>query len=167
MIKRLAHVCIGATDLAETERFYLESLGMEKAFDFFRAGQQIGFYLKTGDSTFIEVFVENAEAKIERPLIKHFCLEVADLDSVCDALQSKGVEVSAKKLGGDGAWQTWITDPSGVRIELMQYSEDSQPIQRQAGHSGLVLPLLMHNSCQESEIPAESLQYPSKLKSLL
>lgn len=30
-----------------------------------------------------------------------------------------------KRLGGDGAWQAWITDPSGVRIELMQYSEDS------------------------------------------
>ena len=125
MIKRLAHVCIGATDLAETERFYRDTLGMEKAFDFLRAGQQIGFYLKAGESTFIEVFVENAKPKIERPLIKHFCLEVEDLDAVCDALRSKGVEISAKKLGGDGAWQAWITDPSGVRIELMQYSEDS------------------------------------------
>lgn len=125
MIKRLAHVCIGATDLAETERFYRDSLGMEKAFDFFRAGHRIGFYLKAGEFTFIEVFVENAQPKFERPLIKHFCLEVADLDSVCAALQSKGVEVSAKTLGGDGAWQSWITDPSGVRIELMQYSEDS------------------------------------------
>jgi len=125
MIKQLAHVCIGAADLAETERFYLEMLGMEKAFDFFRAGQQIGFYLKAGDSTFIEVFVENAEPRIERPLIKHFCLEVGDLEVVGDALRSKGIEVSAKKLGGDGAWQAWITDPSGVRIELMQYSDDS------------------------------------------
>ena len=58
MIKRLAHVCIGATDLAETERFYRDLLVMEKAFDFFRAGRQIGFYLKAGESTFIEVFIE-------------------------------------------------------------------------------------------------------------
>lgn len=125
MIKRLAHVCIGAADLAETERFYQDLLGMEKAFDFFRAGQQIGFYLKAGDSTFIEVFVDNGEANGERPRIKHFCLEVEDLDAVCEALQSNGVDVSVKKLGGDGAWQAWITDPSGVRIELMQYSEGS------------------------------------------
>jgi len=125
MIKRLAHVCIGATNLAETERFYLDSLGMEKAFDFFRAGQHIGFYLKAGESTFIEVFAEDGEPEAQRPLIKHFCLEVADLDAVCEALKSKGVDISAKKLGGDGAWQAWITDPSGVRIELMQYSEDS------------------------------------------
>ncbi len=125
MIKRLAHVCIGAVDLAETERFYRDLLGMEKAFDFFRAGRQIGFYLKTGDSTFIEVFIEDGESGSARPLIRHFCLEVEDLDAVIEALQSKGVEVSAKKLGGDGAWQAWITDPSGIRIELMQYSDDS------------------------------------------
>ena len=125
MFKRLAHVCIAAADLAETERFYVDLLGMEKAFDFIRAGQRVGFYLKAGESTFIEVFVEHGQPNSERPLIKHFCLEVEELDAVIAALQSKGVEISAKKLGGDGAWQAWITDPSGIRIELMQYSDSS------------------------------------------
>lgn len=125
MFKRLAHVCIGATDLAETERFYVGLLGMEKAFDFFRDEQQIGFYLRAGGSTFIEVFVEKGEPEEERPLIRHFCLEVEDLEADIAALERKGVEVSAKKLGGDGAWQAWITDPSGLRIELMQYGENS------------------------------------------
>jgi len=125
MIKRLAHVCIGATDLAETERFYVESLGMEKAFDFFRAGHRVGFYLRAGRSTFIEVFAENEAPDLERAIIRHFCLEVENLDAVCAALAAKGVAVSAKKLGGDGAWQAWITDPSGVRIELMQYNDGS------------------------------------------
>ncbi len=125
MFKRLAHVCIGATDLAKTERFYVDLLAMEKAFDFVRAGQRIGFYLRAGESTFIEVFAEHGEPDFERPLIKHFCLEVEDLEAVIAALQSKGLEISEKKLGGDGAWQAWITDPSGVRIELMQYSDSS------------------------------------------
>ena len=125
LFRRLAHVCIGATDLAETERFYVETLGMEKAFDFTRAGQRIGFYLKAGDATFIEVFAEEDEVFAERPLIRHFCLEAEDLDEAIAALQSQGLEISEKKLGADGAWQAWITDPSGVRIELMQYSDDS------------------------------------------
>ena len=30
MYSRLAHVCIGATDLAESERFYVDLLGMEE-----------------------------------------------------------------------------------------------------------------------------------------
>ena len=125
MFRRLAHVCIGATDLAATERFYVDLLGLEKAFDFTRAGQRIGFYLSAGDNTFIEVFAEAEEPGMERPLLRHFCLEVEDLAAAVSALQNRGVETSAQKLGADAAWQAWITDPSGVRIELMQYSDGS------------------------------------------
>jgi len=63
MFKRLAHVCIGAINLAETEHFYIDLLGMDKAFDFYRDDRQIGFYLRAGESTFIEVFVERAYPK--------------------------------------------------------------------------------------------------------
>ena len=61
----------------------------------------------------------------ERPLIGHFCLEVADIDATLAQLQACGVAVSAKKLGADDAWQAWTRDPSGVRIELMQYRASS------------------------------------------
>ena len=125
MFKRLAHVCIGATDLAATERFYVDALGMEIAFDFVQAGERVGFYLRAGDSTFIEVFAEKQAPNFERAIIRHFCLEVADLDAVIAAIANAGIEVSPKKLGGDGAWQAWITDPSGAQIELMQYSAES------------------------------------------
>lgn len=125
MFKRLAHVCIGATDLAASEHFYVDLLGMEKAFDFLRAGRRFGFYVKAGETTFIEIFEENAEPNFERPIIKHFCLEVEDLDAAAAKLAGRGVEVSAKKLGGDNNWQAWLTDPSGVRIEMMQYCADS------------------------------------------
>ncbi len=125
MFKRLAHVCIGATDLAAAEHFYVEQLGMEKAFDFIRAGQKFGFYVKAGETTFIEIFAEGAEPNYERPIIKHFCLEVEDIDSVIAQLKGRGVAVEEKKMGGDNNWQAWLTDPSGVRIELMQYCETS------------------------------------------
>lgn len=125
MFKRLAHVCIGAFDLDAAERFYVEALGMEKAFDFIRAGRRIGFYVKAGETTFVEVFATKDAPHDGSPLIKHFCLEVEDLDAVISRLSDKGVEVSAKKMGADNNWQAWITDPSGVRIEMMQYSDTS------------------------------------------
>ena len=125
MFTRLAHVCIGATDLAAAERFYVERLGMEKAFDFIRGGWRIGFYVKAGGTTFIVVFAESAAPNFERPIIKHFCLEVADIDQAIAALTVRGVVVEPKKMGADNNWQAWLTDPSGVRIELMQYSENS------------------------------------------
>lgn len=125
MFKRLAHVCIGAVDLDAAEGFYVDALGMEKAFEFYRASQRIGFYVKAGETTFLEVFATDAAPKNGSSLIKHFCLEVEDLDTVISRLSDCGLEVSAKKMGADNAWQAWITDPSGVRIELMQYSDTS------------------------------------------
>ena len=125
MFKRLAHVCIGAVDLAAAESFYVDALGMELAFEFYRAGQRIGFYVKVGETTFLEVFATAAASQNGSALLKHFCLEVEDLDAVISRLRERGIEASAKKLGADNAWQAWITDPSGIRIELMQYSDAS------------------------------------------
>ena len=125
MIKRLAHVCLGAKDLAASRTFYVQQLGLEVAFEFFRGGQPIGFYLRAGEGAFIEVFADEAAADAERPRIKHFCLEVEDLDGLIATLSERGVDITQKQLGGDNAWQAWITDPSGIRIELMQYRPDS------------------------------------------
>lgn len=125
MFTRLAHVCIGATDLAASERFYVEGLGMEKALDFIRAGERFGFYVKAGETTFIEIFAEGAAPNYEQPIMKHFCLEVADIDQTIAALTARGIAVEPKKMGADNNWQAWLTDPGGVRIELMQYSENS------------------------------------------
>ena len=125
MITRLAHVCLGATDLAASRDFYVQQLGLELAFEFFRGAQPIGFYLRAGSGTFIEVFADAAEVETERTRIKHFCLEVEDLEGVVATLTERGVPVTGQKLGADNAWQAWITDPSGIRIELMQYQPDS------------------------------------------
>ena len=125
MFVRLAHVCIGAIDLDQAEDFYVNRLGMPKAFDFIRSGERLGFYARAGDSTFIEIFAEHEVPSFERQIMKHFCLEVEDIDAVIARLRARGVDVSDKKMGGDNNWQAWLTDPSGVRIELMQYSAES------------------------------------------
>ena len=125
MFKRLAHINIGATDLAASERFYTEILGMEKAFDFVKDGKPYGFYVKAGDTTFIEVFIQGEPPTNDNILLKHMCLEVEDLDAVIETIRSRGWEVTDKKQGVDQSWQAWVTDPSGVRIEIMQYTDNS------------------------------------------
>ena len=132
MIKRLAHVCLGARDLLAAERFYVEQLGMPLAFEFMRGGERIGFYVKAGAGTYIEIFADSSPEAAERPRIKHFCLEVDDLDAAIATLTERGVEVVDRKLGADNAWQAWISDPSGIRIELMQYRQDSAQFTSQA-----------------------------------
>ncbi len=128
MITRLAHICIGANDLAATERFYTEILGMKKGFEFIKDGKPFGFYLEAGETTFIEVFEQGEAANYERPIMKHLCLEVADIDAVIAHVRAKGYEISDKQFAGDNSYQCWITDPSGVSIELMQYTQESSQL---------------------------------------
>lgn len=125
MIKRLAHVNIGSHDLAASERFYCDILGLKKAFEFERGGEVIGFYVAVGETTFIEIFRHDDPTDCTRPIIPHLCLEVEDIDAVIADVRAKDWEITDKKWGADNAWQAWITDPGGVSIELMEYTPES------------------------------------------
>ncbi len=125
LIKQVAHICIGANNLADAEHFYCEVLGMERGFDFLKDGEWYGFYAKAGENTYIEIFIQEEGASVHSPLMKHLCLEVEDIDSAIADIRAKGVTITDKKYGGDKSWQAWITDPSGIPIEIMQYTDES------------------------------------------
>ena len=95
MIKQLAHLCIHSNDLAATEKFYFEALGLEKGFTFMKDGNPFGFYIKLGNSTFIEVFKGNLSSEGS---IKHLAVEVDDIDQVIKKLRKAGFEATDKKL---------------------------------------------------------------------
>lgn len=125
MLKQLAHVCILARDLAATERFYCDLLGLKKAFNFDKDGQIIGFYLGLGGRTFIEVFANEHVDAACRAVIDHLCLEVESMDAIIEHVRTNGYEITDKKLGCDNTWQAWLSDPGGVRIELFEYTAQS------------------------------------------
>ena len=123
MIRQVAHFCIIVRDLETTEWFYCGILGMEIAFEFRKGEERIGYYLKAGDTTFIEVF--RGETRDEPGRIKHFCLETDDLDDIKRRLAEHGIASTEKKLPSDFAWQAWCKDPDGIDIEFHQYTEKS------------------------------------------
>lgn len=128
MIKGIAHVCLSATDLAAMERFYCSGLGFKKAFDFIRNDRVIGFYLKLSESSYIEVFEQDQiDVKANGP-IRHFCLEVDDIEQIGRRLTENGYEATEKKLAVDQSWQMWTTAPSGMRLEFQQYTDRSSQI---------------------------------------
>lgn len=121
MIKGLAHVCIGAEYLEITEEFYCDILGFEKYFALNKEDEEQGFYLKVGRETFIEVFPENEKySGIQK--IRHFCLEVEDIDKVIASVRDKGWDISDKSRASAGNWQCWANDPNGVKIEFQEYT---------------------------------------------
>ena len=76
-------------------------LGFTKKFDFIKDGAQFGFYLQINESNFIEIFKvgENRGAP-QWPRIKHFCLEVGDIDidAVEKQLAENGIKTRGKKM---------------------------------------------------------------------
>lgn len=129
MMTRLAHVCILARDLVETERFYCDVLGLPKAFAFEKEGECIGFYVRLGDDTFIEVFKGDPDNGAGG--IRHFCIETEDLDALHARLTEHGLTPTEKILAIDHSWQFWFKDPNGYDIEVMQYTAES--LQRRGG----------------------------------
>ena len=125
MIKGIAHICIGTSDLAATERFYCYGLGLTRGFNFVRKGQIIGFYLKAAEGVYVEVFKREKVVPEPDSPISHLCLEVGDIDDTVARLKANGYEPTGKILGADQSWQAWVTDPAGVRIEFHQYTPKS------------------------------------------
>lgn len=125
IIKQIAHVCIFARDIDETAAWYAKVLGFEKVFNFTRDGRVFGYYLDAGAATHVEVF-ENPKAEFaETNQINHICFEVTDMDFAIEHVRSLGYKAKDKSKGCDDTWQSWITDPNGVKIELFQYTPDS------------------------------------------
>lgn len=129
MKTNLAHVCIETDDLERTEAFY-RVLGLQRQFDFNNLqGDLVAFYLGFGNDTFVEV-IKVAKAK-PSGLIRHFAIEVDDIDAARATMIDNGIDVSDKELGLDKTWMITCEDPNGVFIELHQYTPDS--LQRVGG----------------------------------
>jgi len=128
MIKGIAHVCYTVTDIEKSILFYTEKLGFCHAFDFRNSeGVRTGVYLKIGEGrSFIELFQADGES-VESAKIgfQHLCLETEDIEKTKTELNTRGIETTEPLFAGDNAWQIWITDPDGNRIEIHQYTDNS------------------------------------------
>ena len=123
MAIKLAHVCFETTDLEKTESFYL-LLGMKRQFEFRNKQQQlVGFYLAFDNETFIEVIKVSEAAN--PGIIRHFAIEVDDIDDIHQRLKNAGVDVSEKEFANDRQWMVTCNDPNGIFIELQQYTDES------------------------------------------
>ena len=124
-IKQIAHSCMMTHDLAASEYFYCEVLGLKKAFEFTKDGRKIGVYIEAGARTWIEIFVHSDAPFPTLGAINHFCFEVTSIDQAIQHIRAKGVDVTDKKYGVDDTWQAWIKGPSDERIELFEYTAKS------------------------------------------
>lgn len=125
-ITTLAHVCIMTRDLDASSRFYCDTLGMKKQFNFTKNGSVVGFYLKASENTFIEFFLASNPTDSSRGCsLSHFCLETDSIESVRKKLVDAGYQPNPIKLGCDQSHQFWVKDPNGIEMEFHQYTKNS------------------------------------------
>lgn len=128
-VSSITHVAIRVKDIRRTLDFYVDKLGCAEMFRLDRDDRLWLVYLRITDDQFLEIFPEGeGERASERDAVgfNHLCLQVPDIEQTVQELNSAGVEMIRPKVqGADGNWQTWIEDPDGHRIELMQMAENS------------------------------------------
>lgn len=60
---------------------------------------------------------------------QHICLEVKDIQAAYAAVVANGIKPdTAISLGADGAYQFWLVDPDGNRLELMEYAPGAKQL---------------------------------------
>jgi lactoylglutathione lyase len=81
--------------------------------------------LKLPDDEFVTIeLVHDPNAKVEVSTgLSHFVIHVESLDATIRALAARGIdaEAPASPDGSDEVQTTWIVDPDGNRIELVQW----------------------------------------------
>jgi catechol 2,3-dioxygenase-like lactoylglutathione lyase family enzyme len=122
---RLNHVGIYVKDFDESMRFYTQTMGFHEAFTIKdAAGKPVLAYLQITRDTFLEL----APATAERPVgLSHIGIWPEDLTATVAALRSHGVQVNDPRTGSTKTSITNVTDPNGVRLELVDFLPGSLP----------------------------------------
>jgi lactoylglutathione lyase len=132
-VSAISHVALRVKNIERSLDFYVAKLGFKEMFRLERDGKLWLMYIRVTDTQYLELF---PEGKGEHPAApdavgyNHICLEVPDIEQSVQELAALGIPLTRPKIkAADGNWQTWIEDPDGHRIELMQLSKDGMQIE--------------------------------------
>jgi len=122
---RLNHVGIYAKDYEDSMRFYTKVLGLREAFTIKdNNGKPTLTYLQITRDTFLEL----APATGDRtPGLSHIGIWPENLNATVAGLRERGVTVADPRTGSTKTSITNVTDPNGIRLELLDFLPDSLP----------------------------------------
>jgi catechol 2,3-dioxygenase-like lactoylglutathione lyase family enzyme len=118
-------VGIFVKDFDESMRFYTQTMGFREAFTIKDpAGKPVLAYLQITQDTFLEL----APATAERPVgLSHIGMWPEDMNATVAALRQHGLQVNDPRTGSTKTSITNVTDPNGVRLELVDFLPGSRP----------------------------------------
>lgn len=128
MIIGIQHSAIPVRDMEKSSEFYAKVLGFREGFRVYAEdGSLTTIFMHVIDRQFLEL--QHVSLKKDEPFPSngfHMSYEVDDVTAMAAYIVSQGVPLSREiKKGKSGCLQTFIADPDGHRIELMQVLPDS------------------------------------------
>jgi len=129
----ISHVALRVKDIGRSLDFYVGKLGFKEMFRLERDGKLWLMYIRVTDTQYLELFPEGQGERPAAPTAigyNHICLAVPDMEQSVKQLEALGIPLTRPKIkAADGNWQTWIEDPDGHRIELMQIAKDGMQVE--------------------------------------
>jgi lactoylglutathione lyase len=131
MLTGITHLALTVKDMDKSVDFYCRVLGLKKVFELKKpeTGEPWIVYLHMGQKQFVELFFNGTKDNPWNDSLRgfnHICFEVDDIHAVAKHIKDSGYTLDKEpKFGIDNNWQSWVTDPDGVRIELMQITPES------------------------------------------
>lgn len=118
MIETLNHFTIAAADRQATLDFYVDLLGLVEGnrpgFDFPGAW----LYAPGGGPALLHLYWDRPVPEQRVGVIDHVAFSATGLKEVRRKLDARGLKYDLRRLPGSGAWQLFVFDPNGARIEL-------------------------------------------------
>ncbi len=123
----LNHVGISVPNLHEAVTYYTETMGFPEAFRIVdETGQPALVYVQVSRNTFVELQPANAQRP---PGITHFGVHVEDMAAATATFKQRGANVAETRVSSTNAILSNISDPNGIRIELLELPPESLHVQ--------------------------------------
>lgn len=122
----LDHVTVHSVDLELTERFYCGLLGMHVGERPAIAVPGRWYYI--GEAAVVHVLSRTGPRQ-PGPVgaIDHFAFKARGLAAFEERLRTAGQAFERRRLAGSGAWQIFLSDPDGARVELNFAADERAP----------------------------------------
>jgi len=138
---RTLHVGIRVTDLTGSLEFYTrlgyQAIGTVPETQF---GSLTMLKLPGDEFVSLELVHDPAKSSVDPGGLNHFVIQVESMQATIVELAGRGIDAEPPDSpdGTDDFWTSWLTDPDGYRIELVQWPAGHPDGMTEADMSGQV-----------------------------
>jgi catechol 2,3-dioxygenase-like lactoylglutathione lyase family enzyme len=121
----MEHFTVLAEDLDATRAFYRDILGLEEGYR-----PPLGFpgaWLYVGGRAVLHVIAGRGLPENRAGVLDHMAFAAKDLPGTLAKIEGRGLEYTLRRQAETRAWQLFLHDPNGAKVELDFASEETAP----------------------------------------